>query len=68
MSWSKKLWQCPFYRSDQKECLLCEGGRLRLPISALRDYETAYCAGDWRSCTIARALLRHYDEQEGAKK
>ena len=67
MGYSKLTFCCPYYESNGKQSVRCEGGRLRLPSHALTaDYFASYC-GDvngWRRCTVARAITRFYEAED----
>ena len=63
--YSNRLWQCPFFQSDERQAVRCEGGRVaaadRPPE---RRYANRYCCsgGGWKKCTIAAALREYYGE------
>ncbi len=62
-----KTWTCPFFLWDGKKEISCEGGRICFHTShSANDYMNAYCAGgnNWQQCTVAKALLKYYDEEE----
>lgn len=62
----RKLARCPFYRSEGKGQISCEGLDakstmiLSYPRNAAgkRERIRTYCEGDWELCAIARMLLR----------
>lgn len=64
--YSNRLWECPFFTWDSKDKLRCEAGTIdfRKKPNALNGYISAYCAGDWKRCTLARALLLEYESEE----
>lgn len=40
----------------------CEGGKVLFKDrESAKEYIDRYCAGDWRKCTVAMALLRYYE-------
>ena len=60
----------PFFTSDDAGVVRCEGGRLMLPSDeAMRAYVCEFCSNvnGWRRCTVARAVLRHYEAVEAAE-
>lgn len=60
----RDYWTCPFFGTSTRCGCRCEGGSLELPTStAARAYHAEFCANvnGWRRCTVARALLRHYE-------
>ena len=62
-----RVYTCPYWRWDRaKELQLsCEGACLRFYRAEAREaYIDRYCAGDWRRCTVAAALLRYYERTE----
>ncbi|MEA4920642.1 MAG: hypothetical protein VB078_06970 [Clostridiaceae bacterium] len=60
-----KYWLCPFFKWDGKAEISCEGGRVKLPDGVTaNEYMNTFCAGDWRRCTIAAALLQYYDTED----
>ena len=62
---SNRLWQCPYFVWSETGKIHCEGCVVALADKkTLRRYADAYC-GDidgWKSCTVARALNRQYEE------
>ena len=61
------IFACPYYRSDDKGKILCEGGIVRMHSSSqTRRYATDYCCSvdRWASCSIARALTAYYERRE----
>ena len=67
MGYSQLTFCCPYYESNGKRSVHCEGGRITLPgCGTGRAYFSEYC-GDvngWRRCTIARAITRFYEAEE----
>ena len=67
MGYSQLTFCCPYYESNGKRSVRCEGGRLRLPSrETTTGYFNAYC-GDvngWRRCTVARAITRFYEDDD----
>lgn len=60
-----KFWSCPFFKWDGRAEVSCEAGRPRFPTpKTANEYMNRYCAGDWRACSLAAALLKYYDETE----
>lgn len=63
-----RRYECPFFRKDEKY-ILCEAGKVDLPEKVDMDnFALTYCAGEWRRCSIARALLMHYERKESEEK
>ena len=66
----RKLAGCPFYKSEDKERISCEGLDakstliLSYPRNAAgkRERLRAYCEGDWELCAIYRMLLDKYKD------
>lgn len=60
---SNRVFLCPFFTSaNTADRVNCEGGRVMMPgRDTTRDYSVRYCAGDWKQCSIARSLLKYYD-------
>lgn len=62
---TSKTFLCPFYTWDEKTKVHCEGGRMSFKDrESAKEYIDRYCAGDWRRCTVAAALLRYYERTE----
>lgn len=61
--YSNRIWQCPFFRWDEKSKVHCEGGVVSLPKREYTDYIENYCAHitGWRGCPLARALNLYYE-------
>ena len=58
-----KVLNCPFYKSDEKLKLTCEGGVLKFPDADARsEYIISYCSNacGWRKCSIAHCLENYY--------
>lgn len=65
--YSGKGWECPFFRSDRKQEVNCEGGCVKFANGkTFKAYTEGYCANlqGWRRCTLASALLQQYEERE----
>lgn len=67
-TYSHKQFECPFYKGDRRRgetfTISCEGGLVRLPgRKAFNAFTDACCCGEWRQCTIARALKRYYENE-----
>ena len=62
---------CPFFESDDRTCIRCEGGtRLRFPdFFSTSEYTRMHCASyvGWKQCTVAIELLKYYDRLEAEK-
>lgn len=59
-----KYWRCPYFRWDAEHAVHCEGGRVAMPSRTFANqYMTAFCAGDWKQCSVARALDKYYEEE-----
>ena len=68
MGYSHITWCCPFFTWDEKKAVHCEAGVIRFPTrSAIQGYSKRYCANveQWRGCSLAAALLAHYERTEG---
>lgn len=68
MSYSNRVWICPYYLSDRRDRMCCEAGEVKLPDRiATLDYMERYCSSyDWEDCTLAQALGGFYErEQKG---
>lgn len=64
---SNRTWQCPFYQYDEYRDIRCEAGHLKfLRRTTHTRYVERYCASTqgWHTCTLARALLQQYEEDE----
>lgn len=64
MAYYRRLWACPYYRSDERGAVICEGGRVELARKeTMSEYMGQYCCDvdGWRRCTIARALNLQYE-------
>ena len=67
MGYSHLTWACPFFTWDEKLAVHCEAGVVRFPDqTSIREYSSNYCASveQWRECSLAAALLAHYDRKE----
>ena len=61
---------CPFYRSEEKQKVYCEGVKKGSSIHLafgdakyLKIYMDEHCRSDYETCIIAKALLRKYEEE-----
>ena len=66
-AWSKRAWQCPYFRSDKKHCVHCEGGRLKFKsATVLSAYADRYCDNitGWQDCTLAKNLTTYYEDNQ----
>ena len=64
MDYWRKIWQCPYFKWDDKLLVVCEGGRVAFPDKeTARRFFDQYCAHmpGWRSCSIAAALAGFYE-------
>lgn len=64
-----EIYCCPFFHWDAKECVQCEGCKVRHETRErefVDAYVHEYCAdlNGWRRCTVARMLLRRYEAGE----
>ena len=69
-SYSHKYWSCPYYSSDERLCLRCEGGRVRFEThEELADYADSYCADPrgWKECSLAQMLNKRNGDKENGK-
>lgn len=63
--YSHKTFLCPFFRWDERQKIHCEIGRVSFPDRAsAREYTDRYCGGDWKSCTLAQAMMQYYERDE----
>ena len=66
--YSGRKWQCPFFAWDEKKTIHCEAGDIRLKDKeSYGEYAARYCAGEWKKCTMARALQLRYEQEEAGK-
>lgn len=58
-----RVYICPFFSKEQKKCVLtCDAARLKMPDKeTFTAFVIRYCAGEWRHCTLAQALLWYGD-------
>lgn len=60
-----KYYICPYFSSDDKQKIYCEGHcRLCFPDKdTTNEYLRSYCASDqgWKNCSIAKSLNEYYD-------
>ena len=64
--YSSKIWICPFFQGDRKQCVLCEGGQLRFPDPKAQNiFVNRYCANmpGWETCPMAKCLQDYYERQ-----
>lgn len=61
---------CPFYRSEEKQKVYCEGVKRESSIHLafgdakdLKTYMDKHCRGGYETCIIAQALLRKYEDE-----
>lgn len=69
MGYSHITWTCPFFKWDEKMAVHCEAGVARFPDrTSIQAYSRDYCANleQWRECSLAAALLAHYDRKENS--
>lgn len=62
---------CPFYQSDEKQIIYCEGvepdTRIHLAFASslqLKCYRERFCEGSYTRCRIAGMLNKKWDEEE----
>lgn len=62
---------CPYYQSDEKQIIYCEGvepdTRIHLAFSSspqLKCYRKRFCEGSYNRCRIADMLNKKWDEEE----
>lgn len=70
MGYSGRNWQCPFFRWDEREGLHCEGGCVRFRSKeTYSGYTKQFCCrtDGWEKCTLAKALIGQYEEEERRK-
>ncbi len=61
-------WCCPFFTWEEKNCVHCEGAKLRFGTAEGRlDYARRFCANasGWKDCTLAQNLVREFERSEG---
>lgn len=61
-----KYVNCPFYRYDTGQNILCEGKAMHFnDRGVLKRYRARYCGHikDWKECRVARELLKKYEEE-----
>ncbi len=61
-----KTYYCPFWKWDEKNTVYCEAGKVSLPDrQSSREFVGMYCAclTNWKSCTLAKALLLYYERK-----
>ncbi len=63
--WVSNVPVCPLYKCTEQQCIFCDGeefSSLRISFPAVRDrkeYMEKYCSGDYESCPVCEAFLRH---------
>lgn len=65
MSWSRRIWSCPYYKWDDKLRIKCECGRLDFPArKSLERYADRYCSSveGWSRCTLACSMTEYLEE------
>ena len=65
--YSHRAWQCPYFQSDDKLLIRCEGGRVAMPDQeAMSKYGTKYCASSKgrHSCPLAACLEDYYERTD----
>lgn len=68
--YSKKVFVCPFFKQDARLSVYCEGGKVNFPDRrAAVTFQDRYCASySWEMCSLAKALVEHYEIAEMAHK
>lgn len=63
--YSSRIWECPFFKWDEKRKVHCEGGKVALPGKEQTEYIEQYCASEqgWRECPLAKALEKYYERK-----
>lgn len=63
MGYYNRIFECPFYRDDERGAVMCVGGRVVLRKTTLGEYMREYCCSveGWQRCSIAQALERQYE-------
>ena len=59
-----KIFTCPYFIYDKKDCITCEAGTIRMPLKQLLDeYAEKYCQAEYGyyHCTLAKVLSLFYD-------
>ena len=61
--YTNKIFICPFYTSNAKGLVRCEGGHISFRNEALsKEYFDSFCASyNWQKCSIASSLVRFYE-------
>lgn len=65
-----KNYQCPFYGWSDKVRICCEcGSVLRFPDGeTAKGFLDAFCAGEWKTCSIAQTLWSYYEKEDEREK
>lgn len=69
-NYTNKIFICPFYTSNAKGLVRCEGGNISFCNEALsKEYFDCFCASyNWKGCSIARALVGFYEKSDSIPK
>ena len=64
-SYYHRAFACPYYTSDAKGVLRCEGGSVRMRRPALLSYAERFCCNPqgWERCTLAQAVTADYNKR-----
>ncbi len=56
---------CPYYRSERKGVIYCEGGTIKTKDKLMKA-ELGYgrCGGEWKCCQMKLALDHYYEREE----
>lgn len=66
MSYSRKIFICPYYQTNARDYVTCEGGKIKMDREMIRKYEDRYCASyDWEKCSIAMILTEAFERGNG---
>jgi hypothetical protein len=61
------VYTCPYYRREERLCMICEGGMVRFrDLDHRNDYVNAYCTANpgWQACSIAQAITKSYERKD----
>ena len=71
--YESKYVQCPFYHSESKRKIHCEGVECGSSTHLVfespdgnKKYKKKYCCGDFKKCLIAKMLYRKYELENGS--
>lgn len=65
--YTNKTWICPFYKSDKKMAMTCEGDVevVFKDKESLRRHQSEFCASfGYINCPIAERILKEYEQEQ----